>query len=86
VLLHVLPSDVVQVVAKLVSLSKQHVVNVDYYEAGPTRQVAPHNFMHHYGTIYKSLPSVKSVRRIPIAKKKMFSLPDIKQSIFHAKI
>ena len=86
VLLHVLPSDVDQVVAKLVSLSKQHVVNVDYHEAGQTRQVAPHNFMHHYGTIYKSLPSVKSVRHIPIAKKKMLSLLDIKQSIFHAQI
>jgi len=86
VLLHVLPRDVDQVVAKLVSLSKLNVVNVDYYEEGPARQVAPHNFMHHYGTIYKNLPSVKSVRRIPIVKKKMLSLLNIKQSIFHAQI
>ena len=86
VLLHVLPSDVDTVVAKLVTLSKKHVVNVDYYEEGPAPQVAPHNFMHDYGTLYKSLPSVNRVRRVPIAKKKMLSLLDIRQSIFHAQI
>jgi ubiquinone/menaquinone biosynthesis C-methylase UbiE len=84
VLLHILPSEIDQVIAKLVSFSKRHVVNVDYYEEGKARQVAPHNFMHPYEAIYKSLPSVESVRRIPIVKKKMLSALDAKQSLFRA--
>ncbi len=86
VLLHILPSEIDQVVAKLVSFSKRHIINVDYYEEGSDRQVAPHNFMHSYETIYKSLPSIESVRRIPVVKKKVFSTLDAKQSVFHALI
>lgn len=84
VLLHVLPSEINEVVSKLVSFSKMHVVNVDYYEDNKPKQLAPHNFMHEYEAIYRSLPSVKSIKRIPIVKKKAFSKTDIKQSIFHA--
>lgn len=83
VLLHILPSEIDQVIAKLASLSKRHVINVDYYEEDKARQIAPHNFMHPYETIYKNLPSVESVRRIPIVKKKMLSKLDPKQSVFH---
>jgi hypothetical protein len=72
--------------AKLASLSKRHVINVDYYEEDKARQIAPHNFMHPYKTIYKNLPSVESVRRIPIVKKKMLSKLDAKQSVFHVLI
>lgn len=84
VLLHILPSEIDQVVSKLVSFSRMHVVNVDYYENNKPKQIAPHNFMHEYVAIYQSLPSVKSVKRIPIVKKKLLSVMDIKQSIFHA--
>jgi len=84
VLLHILPDEIDQAIAKMVSFSNKHVVNVDYYEEDKARQVAPHNFMHPYEAIYKSLPSVESVKRIPIIKKKMFSTLDAKQSIFHA--
>jgi ubiquinone/menaquinone biosynthesis C-methylase UbiE len=83
VLLHILPSEIDQVVAKLVSFSKRHVVNADYYEE-KVRRLAPHNFMHPYETIYRNLPCVKSVRRIPVVKKKLFSVFDARQSIFHA--
>lgn len=86
VLLHVLPDEIDQVVAKLVSFSNNHVINVDYYEDSKPEHIAPHNFMHPYETIYKKMPSVKNVRRIPIVKKKMLSKLDIKQSIFHALI
>jgi trans-aconitate methyltransferase len=82
VLLHVLPSEINQVVSRLISFSKMHVINVDYYENKP-KQIAPHNFMHEYETIYQSLPSVKRVKRVPIVRKKVFSAMDIKQSIFH---
>jgi trans-aconitate methyltransferase len=84
VLLHILPSEIDQVAAKFVSFSKRHVINVDYYEEGEARQVAPHNFMHQYEKIYKSLPSVESVTRIPVVKKKTLSKLDAKMSIFHA--
>jgi ubiquinone/menaquinone biosynthesis C-methylase UbiE len=84
VLLHILSSEINQAITKMVSLSKKHVINVDYYEEGKVRRVAPHNFMHPYEAIYKSLPSVESVRRIAIVKKKLFSTLDAKQSVFHA--
>jgi ubiquinone/menaquinone biosynthesis C-methylase UbiE len=84
VLLHVLPSEIDQAIAKLVSFSRQHVINVDYYEEGKVRQVAPHNFMHQYEKIYTSLPSIESVSSIPVVKKKAFSTVDAKQSLFLA--
>ena len=85
VLLHILPDDIKQVVRKLVSLSKKHVINVDYYEQGGNAALAPHNFMHDYESLYKSLPSVASVKRIPVIKKENGSLVlDTKQSLFHA--
>ena len=84
VLLHILPSEIDQVVAKLVSFSKRHGINVDYYEEGAARQLAPHNFMHSYETIYKSLPNVESLRRIPVMIKNKSSTLEAKQSLFHA--
>jgi SAM-dependent methyltransferase len=86
VLLHILPGEINQVISKLVSLSKRHVINADYYEDTPPKQIAPHNFMHPYETIYKSLVSVENIRRIPIIKKRMLSTLDAKQSVFHALI
>jgi hypothetical protein len=59
-------------------------VNVDWYEEEAPRKIAPHNFIHQYKKIYANIPSVKSVQRIPIVKKGMFSKLDTKQSIFHA--
>jgi trans-aconitate methyltransferase len=84
VLLHILPDEIDQVMTKLASLSTRHIINVDYYEEGKIRQAAPHNFLHPYETIYKSLRHIESVRRVPIVKKKMLSVLDAKQSVFHA--
>ena len=87
VLMHILPSEIVWVIRKLVKMSNKHVVNIDWYEKQTPKKVAPHNFIHQYEKIYKDLPSVVQVYRIPIVKKeKAFSLfkLDTKQSIFHA--
>ncbi|MGH9858081.1 MAG: class I SAM-dependent methyltransferase, partial [Acidobacteriota bacterium] len=84
VLLHILPDEIDQVMAKLAGLSTRHIINVDYYEEGKIRKAAPHNFLHPYETIYKSLHRIESVRRVPIVKKKMLSVLDAKQSVFHA--
>jgi ubiquinone/menaquinone biosynthesis C-methylase UbiE len=85
VLLHVLPVELDTVISKLASLSKNHVINIDYYEENPPeRRLAAHNFIHDYEAAYKGIPSVANVRRISIAKKKTFSTLDTKQSIFHA--
>ena len=83
VLLHILPSEIEQVIRKLVSLSNKYVCNIDWYEEKTPRNAAPHNFIHQYEKIYKSLSSIESVHRIPIVKKKgFFSKIDTKQSIF----
>lgn len=83
VLMHVLPSEIGQAVAKLASMSRHHVVNIDWYEEKP-RAGAPHNFIHDYEAAYRNA-HVASVERIPVAKRGMFGL-DAKQSIFHATV
>ena len=83
VLLHILPSEIEQVIGKLVSLSNKYMCNIDWYEEKTPRNAAPHNFIHQYEKIYKSISSIESVHRIPIVKKKgFFSKIDTKQSIF----
>jgi hypothetical protein len=84
VLLHVLPSEIEQVVHLLTGMSNKHIINVDWYEEEMPKKIAPHNFIHRYEEIYAKIPSVKQVRRIPIIKKGMLSKLDVKQSIFHA--
>jgi SAM-dependent methyltransferase len=84
VLLHVLPSEIQQVVYQLTEMSNKHIINVDWYEEDEPKKVAPHNFIHQYEEIYASIPSIKQVRRIPIVKKGILSKLDTKQSIFHA--
>jgi SAM-dependent methyltransferase len=84
VLLHVLPSEIEQVVHLLTEMSNKHIINVDWYEEEVPKKIAPHNFIHRYEEIYAKIPSVKQVRRIPIIKKGILSKLDTKQSIFHA--
>lgn len=84
VLMHVLPSEIGQVVAKLVGMSRHHVVNIDWYEEKP-RAGAPHNFIHDYEAAYGNAPQVASIKRVLVAKKGLFGL-DAKQSIFHATV
>ena len=86
VLLHVLPSDIEGVIAKLVNMSSKHVINIDWYEEKLPKNVAPHNFIHQYEKIYRQFQQVKGVIRIPITKKGLLFKHDTKQSIFHATI
>jgi SAM-dependent methyltransferase len=85
VLLHILPSEINEVVTKLVNMSNKNVVNIDWYEEQTPKKVAPHNFIHNYEEIYNNIPLITHVNRIPIEKRKglLFKL-DTKQSIFHA--
>jgi cyclopropane fatty-acyl-phospholipid synthase-like methyltransferase len=84
VLMHILPSEIEEVMRKLVDRSNQHVVNIDWYEEKTPIKAAPHNFIHHYEKIYQDIPSVMQVNRISIVKKGLLSKIDVKQSIFHA--
>jgi putative sugar O-methyltransferase len=84
VLLHILPAEIKDVIAKLENWSKKNIVNVDWYEEVVPRKAAPHNFIHQYEEIYLRMPRVVRVTRIPITKKGLFSRIDTKQSIFHA--
>ena len=86
VLLHILPSEIKEIIGKLVVWSKRNVVNIDWYEDVPSVEAAPHNFIHEYEKIYREIPSVYQVIRTPIVKKGLFSGVDTKQSIFHALI
>ena len=84
VLLHILPSEIKDVIARLEGWSKRNIVNIDWYEEEVPRKAAPHNFIHQYEAIYRQMPRVARVTRIPIIKSGMFSKVDTKQSIFHA--
>jgi ubiquinone/menaquinone biosynthesis C-methylase UbiE len=83
VLLHILPSEIKDVIARLEGWSKKNIVNIDWYEEVP-RKAAPHNFIHQYEEIYHQMPRVARITRVPIIKSGMFSKIDTKQSIFHA--
>lgn len=87
VLLHILPSEIDSIIKKLLTLSKKHIINIDWYENNPPTKQAPHNFIHQYEMIYKkySEPST-TIRRIPIKRKKFLGTFDTKQSIFHVVI
>jgi ubiquinone/menaquinone biosynthesis C-methylase UbiE len=86
VLLHILPSEIKEVIAKLVRWSRKNIVNIDWYEDIPPQKAAPHNFIHQYEKIYHEVPHVSQVIRTPIVKKGLLSGINTKQSIFHAVI
>ena len=87
VLLHILPSEIDSVIKKLVTLSKKHIINIDWYEDKLPRDYkirATYNFIHQYETIYKRyIDSSSTIKRIPIKRKKFLGTLDTKQSIFH---
>jgi 2-polyprenyl-3-methyl-5-hydroxy-6-metoxy-1,4-benzoquinol methylase len=82
VLLHILPSEITDIIAKLAGLSSHHIINVDYYQEKEA-SLAPHNFLHQYEKIYNAIPSIRKVNRLPIRKGGFLGI-DTKQSIFHA--
>jgi cyclopropane fatty-acyl-phospholipid synthase-like methyltransferase len=85
VLMHVLPSEIEDVMIKIVAMSDEHTINIDWYEKKTPRNAAPHNFIHQYEKIYRDMSSVSNVYRIPIVKRgSWFRSLDTKQSLFHA--
>jgi SAM-dependent methyltransferase len=84
VLLHILPTDIDSIIKKLITFSKKHIINIDWYEDEPPTKQALHNFIHHYEAIYKKYtdPST-TIQRISIKRKKFLGTLDTKQSIFH---
>lgn len=84
VLLHVLPAEINMVIQKMISMSKLHVINIDWYEDRAPKVIAEHNFLHKYLDIYKSVGGTKEIKRFPLVKKSLFSNLDTKQSLFHA--
>jgi SAM-dependent methyltransferase len=82
VLLHILPSEIKDVMTKLVNLSNRHIINIDYYQE-KMAALAPHNFLHQYEKIYNDIPSIIEVKRLAIRKAGLLGF-DTKQSIFHA--
>jgi len=85
VLLHILPTEIDSIIKKLITLSKKHIINIDWYEDQPPKSQASHNFIHQYETLYKNYtePSTTIIKRIPIKRKKFLGTLDTKQSIFH---
>ncbi|HYJ01251.1 MAG TPA: class I SAM-dependent methyltransferase [Nitrososphaeraceae archaeon] len=84
VLLHILPTEIDSIVNKLISLTKRHIINIDWYEDQPPKTQAPHNFIHQYEALYKKYTEPSTIiKRIPIKRKKFMSTVDTKQSIFH---
>ena len=87
VLLHVLPEEIESIIKKLITLSKKHIINVDWYENNLPRDYkirATYNFIHQYEALYKKYTEPSTIiKRIPIKRKKFMSTVDTKQSIFH---
>ncbi|MGB7955877.1 MAG: VOC family protein, partial [Candidatus Nitrosopolaris sp.] len=58
VLMHVLPSEIEKVMIKIVDISNEHIINIDWYEKRTPWNAAPHNFIHQYEKIYRNLPTI----------------------------
>jgi len=87
VLMHILPSEINGVICKLINLSNEHIVNIDWYEEQTPKKAEPHNFIHQYEKIYRNVPGVANVYRVPIIKKgSWLSSVNTKQSLFHTLI
>jgi SAM-dependent methyltransferase len=86
VLLHILPSEIKEVLVKMVGWSRKSVVNIDWYEDVTPRKVAPHNFIHEYEKLYQGIPGVSKIIRTPIVKEGLLLGIDTKQSIFHVDV
>lgn len=85
--MHVLPSEIQQVIQKLVSFSTKYVCNIDWFEEKIPKNAESFNFIHQYEKIYNDISSIKKVYRIPVFKKKGFlSKVDVKQSIFFSEL
>jgi SAM-dependent methyltransferase len=88
VLLHVLPEEIDSILKKIITLSKKHIINIDWYEDNLPADYkirATYNFIHQYEAIYKKYTERSTIiKRIPIKRKKnFFNTLDTKQSIFH---
>jgi len=85
VLMHVLPSEIEKIMIKIVDMSNDYIINIDWYEKKTPWNAAPHNFIHQYEKIYRNMPTLSNVYRIPIVNKgSWFRSLDTKQSLFHA--
>jgi cyclopropane fatty-acyl-phospholipid synthase-like methyltransferase len=85
VLMHILPSEIEEVMTKIVDMSNEHIINIDWYEKKLPWNAAAHNFIHQYEMIYRNMPAVSNVYRIPIVKRESwFRSLNTKKSIFHA--
>ena len=80
VLMHVKPIDIKSVIQKLVGMSNEHVINVDFYSEPKPKILAKHNFVHNYGKIYNEIQSVINVNKVHIEGMKHPSV------LFHAKV
>ena len=73
VLLHILPTEIDSIVNKLISMTKRHIINIDWYEDQPPKTQASHNFIHQYESIYKKFTEPSThIERIPIKRKKNY--------------
>lgn len=88
VLMHVLPKDIQKAIDALISVSQKNVLTIDWYEhKKPEKEIAAHNFIHDYPTLYINNPLVEHFKRIPIRDEnennKKESTEAEQQSIFH---
>ena len=79
VLMHQFPSKMPYLIDIIVSLSKKHIINIDWYEVKqPAYKIADHNFIHDYQKLYMQNQQVQNVIQTPIKH--------INQSIFHTQV
>ena len=77
VLLHVPSEEIESVIKKLIDLTSNHIVNVDFNSRYKPKILLPHVFVHKYKEIYSNDRRVNEVKEIPITEK---------ESLYHAKI
>jgi len=88
VLLHVTPDEIKGFLARMVALSKMHVVHIDWSPKSPPKSFAPHNFPHDYLGLYKELGGkIRGLEVIRVKGRVLAIFPmDFGQAIYHASV
>lgn len=80
VLMHIKPEEVLKAIQKLVSFSKKHIVNVDWYDEPKPKIHARHNFVHDYEKMYQAIKELNHINKVKINGMKPAS------TLFHVQV
>jgi len=66
VLMHIKPNNIERIIRNIISISNNHIINIDWYERPNPKIRFGHNFIHDYTKFYKANKDIMKVTEIEI--------------------